>query len=172
VTATSADPAPSAGTVLAAADQYRAEFEPNSLSAAPTRRLVVVTCMDARLDLFRLLGLHIGDSHIVRNAGGRVTEDVVRSLVLSSHMLGTREVLVIHHTGCGLHGVTNTEIRDRVEGATGADASSIDFLPFDDVRRSVECDVAAVRACPLLPRDLVARGAVYDVATGTLTRVR
>jgi carbonic anhydrase len=171
VTEPTREPRSSAAVVLAAAEQYRKEFEPNDLSAAPTRQLVVVTCMDARLDLFRLLGLDIGDSHIIRNAGGRVTDDVVRSLVLSSHMLGTREVLVIHHTGCGLHGVTNAQIRDRVVEATGAEASHIDFLPFDDVTRSVERDVAAVRACRLLPSDLVAWGAVYDVATGTLTRV-
>jgi carbonic anhydrase len=172
VTDPAPEPSSTASAVLAAAEQYRRDFEPNLLSAAPTRRLAVVTCMDARLDLFRLLGLDIGDSHIIRNAGGRVTEDIVRSLVLSSHMLGTREVLVIHHTGCGLHGVTNAQISERVARATGADATHIDFLPFDDVNCSVACDVAAVRECKLLPHDMVVWGAVYDVATGTLSRVQ
>jgi len=118
---------PSAPAVLAAAAAYQQRFVADNLSAAPTRHLVVVTCMDARLDLFRLLGLEIGDAHILRNAGGRVTDDVLRSLTLSNHWLGTREVVVIHHTGCGLFGVHNDEIHARVHDATGADASSIDF---------------------------------------------
>jgi carbonic anhydrase len=157
--------------VLAAAEEHRAGFEPDLLSAQPTRHLIVVTCMDARLDLFRMLGLELGDSHILRNAGGRVTDDLVRSMVLSAHWLGTREVLVIHHTGCGLLGVTNEEIHERVAAVTGANADHIDFLPFDDVARSVTEDVEQVRACKLLPADMVTWGAVYDVGDGSLTRV-
>src|SRR5690606_42035714 len=113
------EPAPSASWFLQAAEQFQVGFEPNALSASPVRHIVVVTCMDARLDLFRLLGLELGDSHILRNAGGRVTDDVIRSLVLSSHWLGTREVLVIHHTACGLFGVSNDEICERVASDTG-----------------------------------------------------
>jgi carbonic anhydrase len=164
-------PAPSAPAILDAATRFQAGFTPDQLTAAPVRHLVVVTCMDARLDLFRFLGLAIGDSHILRNAGGRVTDDVIRSLVLSSHALGTREVLVIHHTGCGLHRATNEALRAQVADGSGGDASHIDFLPFDDVRASVEEDVARVRACALLPPDLVVWGAIYDVGDGSLTRV-
>ena len=163
--------APSADELLEAAEHFRSTFEPNTLSASPSRHIVVVTCMDARLDLFRLLGLDIGDSHILRNAGGRVTDDVVRSLVLSAHALDTREVVVIHHTGCGLFGASNEDLRNKVLDATGWHADHIDFLPFRDVVASVQQDVDVVRSCTLLPSDMVAWGCVYDVHDGSLTRV-
>lgn len=156
--------------LLAAAEHYSATFVPDQLTAAPTRHLVVLTCMDARLDLFRLLGLAIGDSHILRNAGGRATDDAIRSLVLSSHLLGTREFVVIHHTGCGLHQITNEKICDLVENATGT-RPNIDFAPFDDVEISVGFDVERIRTCPLLPTDAFVWGAVYDVHTGTLQEI-
>jgi carbonic anhydrase len=165
------DPAPSASEFFDAAERFRKSFEPNTLSARPARHIVVVTCMDARIDLFRLLGLDIGDAHILRNAGGRVTDDVVRSLVLSSHALGTREVVVIHHTGCGLFGATNDDLRNKVLEATGWTADHIDFLPFRDVVASVQQDVERVRECTLLPDDMTAWGCVYDVDDGSLTRV-
>lgn len=156
--------------VLAAAERYATTFIPDQFTAAPTRHLVVLTCMDARLDLFRLLGLSVGDSHILRNAGGRATDDAIRSLILSSHLLGTREFIVIHHTGCGLHQVTNKNISDFVEEATGT-RPVIDFAPFDDVEVSVAIDVELIRTCPLLPTDAVVWGAVYDVHTGRLREI-
>ena len=157
-------------TILAAAKRYSDRFEPDQLTAAPSRRLVILTCMDARLDLFRLLGLEIGDAHLLRNAGGRATDDAIRSMVLSSHWLGTREFVVVHHTGCGLHGVTNDEIHERVEQAVGL-RPKIDFYPFTDVEQSVREDVQRVRQCPLLPADAMVWGAVYDVHTGTLHEI-
>lgn len=156
--------------ILDSAREYATRFKTDDLTAAPIRRLVVLTCMDARLDLFRLLGLAIGDAHLLRNAGGRATDDAIRSMVLSSHWLGTREFVVVHHTGCGLHGVTNDEIRDRVASATGI-RPVIDFLPFADVEVSVREDVERIRTCPLLPFDSQVWGAVYDVHTGVLTEV-
>jgi carbonic anhydrase len=156
--------------ILAAAQKYSTTFVPDQFTAAPTRHLVVLTCMDARLDLFRLLGLAVGDSHILRNAGGRATDDAIRSLILSSHLLGTREYVVIHHTGCGLHQITNEKIGDLVEVATGT-RPNIDFAPFDDVEVSVAIDVERIRTCPLLPTDAVVWGAVYDVHTGTLRQI-
>jgi carbonic anhydrase len=156
--------------IVEAANQYTSGFTPNNLTAAPTRHLVVLTCMDARLDLFRLLGLSIGDSHLIRNAGGRATDDAIRSMVLSSHMLGTREYLVIHHTGCGLHNVTNDEIQDRVEAATGV-RPTIDFHPFTDLETSVTEDVRRIQTCPLLPADATVWGAIYDVHNGRLIEV-
>jgi carbonic anhydrase len=156
--------------ILSASSQYAKSFQSDDLTAAPIRKLVVLTCMDARLDLFRLLGLHIGDAHLLRNAGGRATDDAIRSLVLSSHWLGTREFVVIHHTGCGLHGVSNAEIHDRVELATGQ-RPTIDFRPFDDVELSVVEDVERIKNCVLLPRDSIVWGAVYDVHTGELQEI-
>ena len=142
------------------------------LPPAPRKALVVITCMDSRLDVFRMLDLEIGDAHILRNAGGRVTDDTLRSLILSMHAMNTREVFVIHHTGCGLHRVTNESLQARVYEATGEDATSIDFLPFDDIAESVREDVERLRTLPLLPTDITLTGAVYDVHTGTLHRIQ
>ncbi len=153
---------------LVAADRYARHFHPDPLTAAPTRHFAVLTCMDARLDLFRLLGLEVGDAHIVRNAGGRATDDAVRSLVLSSHRLGTREFAVIHHTGCGLFGVTNAELNQQLAAATGVDSAWLDFHPFADLDESIRDDVEQIRTCALLPQDSVVWGAIYDVATALL----
>jgi len=158
-------------SVTLAAKRWHEDFRPNQLTARPTRHLVVLACMDARLDLFRLLGLDIGDAHILRNAGGRATDDAVRSVVLSASALDTREVVVIHHTGCGLHARTNPELREAVRACSGHDPQDIDFLPFDDVAASVHEDVARLRACAYLPPEMVIWGAVYDVSTGELSVV-
>lgn len=139
-----------------------------TLAGPPAKRLCILTCMDARLDLFPALGLSVGDAHYLRNAGGRATADAIRSLVLSAHFLGTREYGVIHHTRCGLHGVTNDTIWDRVQTAAGADAPHIDFLPFADLDASVEEDVQAIVDSKLLPADAVVWGATLDVDEGTL----
>ncbi len=153
--------------MLASATRYREHFAHDDLTARPTRRVTVLTCMDARLDLFRLLGLQIGDSHIIRNAGGRATDDALRSLILSSCFLGTREVAVIHHTGCGLHRISDDAIAEVVHQVSGS-RPAFPFLPFTDLLASVTEDVARVRACPFLPPDTVVWGAFYDVADGSL----
>ena len=118
--------------------------------------------MDARLDLFRALGLEVGDAHILRNAGGRATDDAIRSLVVSTHLLATREIAVIHHTNCGLEDKTDDEIAQR----TGV--SGIAFHAFANVRDSVVDDVAAIRACGYLPDNATVWGGVYDVNTGAI----
>lgn len=156
--------------MVASAERYRHTFQHDDLTASPTRRVVILTCMDARLDLFRLLGLQIGDSHIIRNAGGRATDDVIGSLVLSTNALGTREIAVIHHTGCGLHGQTDDTIADRVEEVSGV-RPSMTFHAFDDLITSVTEDVALVGACPYLPPGTIVWGAYYDVGDGSLTTV-
>ena len=137
-------------------------------SPRPTKHLCILTCMDARLDLFRALGLWQGDAHILRNAGGRASTDAIRSLVLSSHHLRTREFGVIHHTNCGLYQVTNQAIWDTVAEHAGGDASHIDFMPFDDLEASVRHDVDEILNCGLLPKDGVVWGATFDVDEGTL----
>src|SRR3954467_2243881 len=118
-------------------------FHTSKRTPQPQRQLVILTCMDARLDLFRALGLEVGDAHILRNGGGRATPDAIRSLVVSAHLLGTREVGVIHHTNCGLEGTTQEQVAER----TGVD--SIDFLAFEDLEASIREDVEAIRACGL-----------------------
>jgi carbonic anhydrase len=149
--------------VLAANEVYqRGDFHTTPRTPQPVRHLVVLTCMDARLDLFRALGLQTGDAHILRNAGGRASDDAIRSLVVSAHLLGTREIGVIHHTNCGLEGVTDAEVAER----TGV--SGIEFLSFPDARESVREDVDRIRRTGHLPADMVVWGAVYDVDTGAI----
>lgn len=156
--------------MLEDAERYQEAFRHDDLTASPTRRIAVLTCMDARLDLFRLLGLQIGDSHIIRNAGGRATDDALRSLILSTNSLGTREIAVMHHTGCGLQGETNDSIAEKVNSVSG-NRPSIDFHAFDDLAASVGEDIARIQASPFLPPETVVWGAIYDVAEGSLTPV-
>jgi carbonic anhydrase len=156
--------------ILQAATTYTSSFVPDQHTAQPARHVVVLTCMDARLDLFRLLGLNIGDSHLLRNAGGRATDDALRSLILSTNALGTREIVVIHHTGCGLHRISNEQISDRVEALSG-NRPTMEFFPFEEEVESVRADVARVAACVFLPPEIVVWGAVYDVNSGILSPV-
>ncbi len=156
----------------AANARYAGEFKTGDWPMAPGRRVAVLTCMDARLDPAKALGLAEGDAHVIRNAGGRASGDALRSLAISQQLLGTREVVVIHHTDCGMQTFTNDELRARLRTELGADASGIDFLPFGDLERSVREDVAAIRESPLVPRDVAVSGFVYDVRTGRLHEVR
>lgn len=147
--------------LLEANNTYRADsFHEAPRTPQPARQLVILTCMDARLDLFRSLGLEVGDAHILRNAGGRASDDAIRSLVVSTHLLNTREIGVIHHTNCGLEGRTDEDIASR----TGVD--SIAYLGFADLDQSVRDDVDAICATGALPVDAVVWGGVYDVDTG------
>lgn len=149
--------------VLAANEAYQqvASQDPPR-SAPPVRHLAVLTCMDARIDPLRVLGLELGDAHVLRNAGGRASDDAVRSLIVSTHLLGTREIGVIHHTKCGMGGTTQEEIATK----TGVDG--IDFLPFADVDTSVEEDVQRIRSCGQLAEGVVVWGAVYEVDDGSV----
>ncbi len=156
---------------LEANERYARSFDKHALPKAPARRLAVLTCMDARLDPQSFLGLELGDAHVIRNAGGRATEDAVRSLVISQRLLGTNEVLVIHHTDCGMLTFSNQELVDRIREELGADASGWDFLPFSDLEQSVRDDVEALRRSELIPDDVRIAGAVYDVGTGRLREV-
>ena len=130
----------------------------------PSRRIAVVTCMDARIDVFAVLGLHVGEAHVIRNAGGRVSEDVLRSLALSTHVLGVDTVVVMQHTQCGLAGVTDEELRAR----TGAD---LGFLPIEDHASALRADVAVLTRTPYLSPVTQVGGFVYDVATGAIEDV-
>ena len=137
---------------------------PELLDQRPTRRLAVVTCMDARIDVFAVLGLELGDAHIVRNAGGRLTDDVLRSLALSSSVLGVDTVVVMQHTKCGLEGATDADLRAR----TGAD---LDFLPISDHEASLRADIERLSGTPYLSALRTIAGFVYDVDTGRVEDV-
>jgi carbonic anhydrase len=124
------------------------------------------------MDPLRMLSLRDGDAHIVRNAGGRVSDDAIRSIVISQQLLGTRQVVVIQHTKCGLLNVTNDELRQRLRGALGAKVAEIDFLPLGpDVTASVRADVKSLREHPLLAPQSEVQGYVYDVSNGRITPV-
>ena len=154
--------------LLAANERYAASFNKGDLPTPPARKVAVLTCMDARLDPEKFLGLEEGDAHIIRNAGGRASDDAIRSLVISYKLLGTREFLVIHHEDCGMMTHTNEQIREALRRDLNADASGIDFLPFTDLDESVRKDVQAIRSSPLIADDIEVRGLVYDVKTGRL----
>ena len=142
------------------------------LPIKPKTKVAIVTCMDSRLHVAQALGLALGDAHILRNAGGRVTEDMIRSLVISQQRMGTREIVVLHHTDCGAQTFKNEEFAAFLNQELGVDVSGQDFLPFTDVEESVREDVALLRQSPLIPDDVEISGAVYDVDTGRMTIVQ
>jgi carbonic anhydrase len=154
--------------LLSANHGYQQSFDAGSLPMPPARHVAVVTCMDARLHPETFLGLQIGDAHVIRNAGGRVSEDAIRSLVISQRLLGTREVVVIHHTDCGMLTFTNDDLAAKIRDDLGVDASGRDFLPFPDLEQSVRDDVTIIRESPLLPNDIPVSGAIYDVTSGAV----
>ena len=156
--------------LLSANKRYRDAFDAADLQVRPLQHLAILTCMDSRYTSQGVLGLSLGDAHVVRNAGGRVTEDVVRSLAISAALLGTRACIVIHHTDCGLLGRSDEELRDRVATASGARAP-FGFLGFADLEQSVRDDVAALRSIPYFPPEYEILGFTYDVRTGRLAPV-
>ena len=144
-------------------------FDRSALTAAPVTGIAILACMDARIAVEEALGLRVGDAHIIRNAGGFASPDAVRSLVVSQQLLGTREILVIAHTKCGLHGADEAEIRRRTSASTGAE-TAIRFGDFDDLDAMVAEQVAVLRATPEL-LDVPIHGLVYEVETGRLRAV-
>ena len=176
--------------VLASNQQYAQSFgDKSKLALPPARRFAILTCMDARLDPAKYAGLAEGDAHVIRNAGGRASDDAIRSLVISYKLLGTREWFVIHHTDCGMETFTDETIRSllhsSLETATldasgwrdvGAGPGSregefVDWLTFKSARESVATDVARIRSHPLVPREIPIHGFLYDVKTGRLIEV-
>ncbi len=155
--------------LLDANREYADSFDQGGLPMPPARQVAIVTCMDARLHPAKFLGLNVGDAHVIRNAGGRVSDDALRSLIISSHLLGTQEFAVIHHTDCGMLTFSNDDLRRKL--ADRGDASGIDFLPFSDNEASVREDVDAIRNSPFIPDGIGVSGYIYDVETGALQTV-
>lgn len=151
--------------------RYAASFDQGRQPMPPARNVAILTCMDARLHPERFLGLEIGDAHVIRNAGGRASDDALRSLIISSRLLGTREYLVIHHSDCGMLTFSNDDLRSKLAAETGADASEIDFQPFNDLEDSVRDDVRRIRQNPFIPADTSVSGYIYEVETGSLAPV-
>jgi len=149
---------------------FAAGLAERHLDVEPQRHLAIVTCMDSRLDVFAALGLGDGEAHILRNAGGVITDDVIRSLAISQRRLGTREVMLIHHTDCGMQKITDDGFRAELQEATGT-APSFAIESFGDVEADVRQSILRVRRCPFLPHREVVRGFVYDVDTHRLREV-
>jgi carbonic anhydrase len=137
----------------------------------PAKHLAIVTCMDSRIDVFDLFGLKVGDAHVIRNAGGIITDDTLRSLVLSQRALRTREIVLVHHTDCGLQSIREDELRAQLLAETGAHPPYA-FGAFDDVDAAVRRALALVKEHRFLPHRDGARGFVYEVETGTVREVR
>jgi carbonic anhydrase len=152
------------------AERYRAGFDRGDLPLTPARRVAILACMDARLDPYALLGLSEGDAHVIRNAGGIVTDDAVRSLAISQRLLGTEEIMLIHHTDCGMQTFADDEFRSQLHRETGIKPTWT-AESFDDLEADVRESVARIKANPFIPRTDVVRGFVYDVASGSLDEV-
>ena len=156
--------------LLENADAYAESFDKRGLALPPARRIAIVACMDARLDPYALLGLHEGDAHVIRNAGGVITHDEIRSLAISQRLLQTEEIMLIHHTDCGMLTFTDDDLRRQIQDETGVKPEWAAEC-FDDLEEDVRQSVARIKASPFIPRKDKIRGFVYDVETGRLREV-
>ena len=151
-------------------EAYAASFDKGDLPLPPGRKLAVLACMDARLDPARALGLEEGDAHVIRNAGGVVTDDALRSLAISQNLLGTEEIVLIHHTDCGMLTFTDEEFADRLESETGQ-RPEWRAHAFSDLDKDVRDGIERIRSSPFVPRTDKVRGFVYEVETGRLREI-
>jgi carbonic anhydrase len=156
--------------LLRNAEAYAASFDKGDLPLPPARKLAVLACMDARLNLYALLGLQEGDAHIIRNAGGVVTDDEIRSLSISQRLLGTEEIILIHHTGCGMLTFTDDAFKRSIQDEVGIKPEWA-AEAFDDLDEDVRQSIARIKASPFIPRKDSVRGFVYEVETGRLREV-
>ena len=151
-------------------EQYAASFAKGELSLPPAKQVAVIACMDARLDVHKILGLEEGDAHVIRNAGGAVTDDAIRSLMISQELLGTTEVILIHHTDCGMLTFTDDEVKRRIQDQTGI-RPPFALEAFADLADDVRQSIARVKNSPFIPHKESVRGFVYDVKNGRLNEV-
>lgn len=150
--------------------RYVDTFNKGDVPLPPGRNLAIVACMDARLDPHRMLGLEEGDAHVIRNAGGVVSDDAIRSIVISQRLLGTREIMLIHHTDCGMLTFRDDEVKDSIEADTGL-RPSFALEAFGDLDQDIRQSIARIKASPFVPNKDHIRGFVYDCATGRLKEV-
>ena len=168
-TAAPAADAPQLTRALAENDRYAAQFDRSALPLPPGRKLAVLACMDARLTVEDALGLRTGDAHIIRNAGGLATDDAIRSLVISQRLLGTEEVIVVEHTGCGMLTFEDEPVRERIATETG-ETVDLPLHAFGDLEQNLRDQVARIRAHPWI-KDVPVSGLIYEVETGRLRQV-
>jgi carbonic anhydrase len=156
---------------VANAERYAASFDKRDLPLPPAKHSAVVACMDARLNPYGVLGLSEGDAHVIRNAGGVVTDDVIRSLAISQRLLGTTEIVLIHHTGCGMLTFRDDEVKAQIEADTGL-RPPFALEAFPDLEADVRQSIARIKASPFVPNKDSIRGFVYEVETGRLREVK
>ena len=156
--------------LLRNAERYAASFDKGDLAMPPAKHVAVVACMDARLDPHALLGLGEGDAHVIRNAGGVITDDEIRSLAISQRLLGTEEIILIHHTDCGMLTFSDDGFRREIQQETGIKPEWA-AEAFDDVEADVRQSIARIKSSPFIPKKDAIRGFVYDVKTGRLSEV-
>ncbi len=159
-----------ADSLLKNNETYARDFTKGNLPRLPSRKVAVLACMDARLDVYKVLGLGEGEANVIRNAGGVVTDDAIRSLVISQRLLGTEEVLLIHHTDCGMLTFSDDELKKKIQSETGL-RPPFAFEAFEDLEDDVRQSVSRVKASPFIPKRNKVRGFVYDVKTGRLREV-
>jgi carbonic anhydrase len=158
--------------LLRANEDYAKNFTLGNLPVPPARKLAIVACMDARLTIEQMLGLKTGDAHIIRNAGGIVTEDAIRSLIISHHLLGTQEFMIINHTDCGMLTHKDDEVRVRLQKASGtAVVAPACFHTFTNLEENIREQIQKVKSHPWIPKHIPVRGFIYDVKTGRLNEV-
>jgi len=149
-------------------DRYQAFFDRSKLALPPARHWAILACMDARITVEEAAGLLTGDAHIIRNAGGLVTEDAIRSFIISAHLLGTNEFAIIEHTGCGMLTFEDEPVRKLIAEKTGADTAALRLSPFRDLELNLATQVATLAGSPIIPSGIPVTGFVYEVETGRL----
>ena len=151
-------------------ESYAHSFKKGDLPLPPAKKVAVVACMDARLDVAKALGLQEGDAHVIRNAGGAVTDDAIRSLAISQRLLGTKEIILIHHTDCGMLTFKDEDVKKQIEAETGI-RPAFALEAFSDLEDDVKQSIARIKASPFVPNKSSIRGFIYDVRTGKLNEV-
>ena len=157
--------------IFAANARFAESFQSGALTGRAVQGLAIVTCMDSRIDPLRVVGMKSGDAKILRNAGARATEDVLRTLVLATHLLNVSKVLVMPHTDCRMASGSEAEVHASIEKSSGIDTRSLEIRTVTDQRAALEMDVLRIRSFPFLPKELEVVGAIYDVKTGLLEKI-
>jgi carbonic anhydrase len=157
--------------ILAANEEFAKAFKSSDLTGRAAQGLAIVTCMDSRIDPLRVVGMKPGDAKILRNAGARVTEDVLRTLVLAVHLLNVSKVLVMPHTDCRMASGTEDQVHEAIKKASGIDTRSIEIRTVTDQKAALEVDVLRIKSFPFLPSELEVMGAIYDVRNGKLEKL-
>jgi len=157
--------------ILNANQTFASTFTSENLTGTAVKGLAIVTCMDSRIDPLRIVGMHAGDAKILRNAGARVTDDVLRTLVLATHLLGVNRVLVMPHTDCRMASTDEAGIHEAISAASGMDTRSLDFQTTTDQKNALLKDIVKIESYPLLANEVRVMGAIYDVKSGLLTAI-